>query len=67
MYIDSNLISGMKAELKLENVSKVMRKWFNGNLIKVNPIKFQLILFGRFNDTGPICVNGSTIECQGYV
>jgi len=71
-YADGNIIGWFGNNVtdlseKLKNVSKVMVKWFNDNLMKVNPNKFQLIVFNRSSNTDPICLNNINIECRGYV
>lgn len=51
-YADDNTVgcygnSFLEVKLKLENVATVMIDWFTDNHMKVNPSKFQCIIFGK--------------------
>ena len=55
---------------KLEHVSSVMIKWFELNMMKANPDKFQFIVFDRNrndNDVNVINVNNVEIQAQHVV
>ena len=73
-YADDNTIgcSGkypQEVQMKLENVSNVMLKWFDENMMKANPEKFQYIIFNRNKKDGVnvINVNNVVIESSPVV
>ena len=54
---------------QLEHVSSVMIKWFELNMMKANPDKFQFIVFDRNkneNDVNIININNVEIQTQQY-
>jgi len=74
-YADDNTVgcSGENVDdvrKQLELVSTVMINWFNENMMKVNPEKFQYIVFGKnikADDVHVINVNNVTIEPKPVV
>ena len=44
----------------LSNVNRVI-SWFENNSMKVNPDKFQCIVFGKVSDPGTFSINGNAI------
>jgi hypothetical protein len=74
-YADDNTVgcSGENVEdvrKQLEIVSNVMINWFNENMMKVNPEKFQYIVFGKnikADDVHVINVNNAVIESKSVV
>jgi hypothetical protein len=74
-YADDNTVgcSGENVEdvrKQLEIVSNVMINWFNENMMKVNPDKFQYIVFGKnikADDVHDINVNNAVIESKSVV
>ncbi len=53
---------------KLTNVSNVMIKWLDDNMMKANPNKFQLIVFDPKNQfAGSVHINDSVIQSQACV
>ncbi len=45
----------------ITNVSKTMISWCNASYMKANPDKYQLIMFGNFDDTVSIEVENGLI------
>jgi hypothetical protein len=60
-YADDNTIccagdTVAQVTKQLEMVSSVMIEWFNQNMMKVNPEKFQYIVFQRHKNDGDFSV-----------
>ena len=71
-YVDDNTVicSGyeyedVKAELML-NVDKII-EWFQDNHMKVNPDKFQYIVFGKVVNPNTFLINGNVVRPEERV
>ena len=69
-YADDNTGKDpQEVQMKLENVSNVMLKWFDENMMKGNPEKVQYIIFNRNkkDDVNVINVHNVVIESSPVV
>ena len=52
---------------KLENMSNIMIEWFENNCMKINPDKFNAIIFGNDHNSLELNFNGKTVESMNEV
>ena len=64
MCYDENIHTAVR---KLENMSIIMIEWFENNGIKINPDKFNAIIFGNDHNSLELNFNGTTVESMNEV
>jgi len=74
-YADDNTVACVgtnvnELQTKLENVSNIMLRWFDDNMMKANPEKFQFIVFNtnsKADDVYTIKINDITLSSTPIV
>ncbi len=72
-YADDNTVGcsgndNVEVMNKLSHVSNIMIQWFQNNLMKANPDKFQLIVFNpRSTNIPSLTISGNVIQSQPIV
>ena len=64
MCYDENIHTVIR---KLENMSNIMIEWFENNCMKINPDKFNAIIFGNDHNSLELNFNGTTVDSMNEV